>query len=276
MSYLIVENLTKTFMSFDALHNVSFSAEKGEIVVFIGNSGSGKTTLLRCLNGLTIAEEGTIKLNGQRVFAADKESSAKRDNESNNMLMQKTAFNQSFGLVFQSFNLFPHLSVLSNVTLAAKIRAKNDILSARQLTKREKRLKYETCKKEIISNALLLLERIGIKQKALEYPCQLSGGQSQRAAIVRALMLDPDVICFDEPTSALDPVSAGEVANLILSIKSNEKIILVVTHDMNLAKTVADKVIFIDEGEIKEQGTPNQLFDFAQSRKLKEFLTVKE
>ncbi len=246
MSVLEVKDLKKSFAKCDVLKGISFSLNKGEVLSIIGSSGSGKTTLLRCLNFLEFAEEGTISVDGKQIFDGKAQKSLNDDEIRQNRL--------HFGLVFQSFNLFPQYNVLENVTLAPTL------------------LKRGT-PEEIKARALSLIDRVGLSEKIESYPCQLSGGQQQRVAIARALALDPDILCFDEPTSALDPELTGEVLKVIKGLKSKDSTMIIVTHEMEFAKNVSDKVIFMADGVIEEMGTPEQIFDNPQSEKTKHFLS---
>ena len=259
MSFLTVKNINKSFGNTEVLRGIDFSLEKGEVVSIIGSSGSGKTTLLRCLNFLEIADVGEITVDGETVFKAER-GQVFSDKE----LRDKRS---RFGLVFQSFNLFPQYTALDNLTLAPRLRlderAKREKMSAAQ--KRE-----ETAK--IRARADELLEQVGLTEKVGFYPCQLSGGQQQRVAIARALMLSPDILCFDEPTSALDPELTGEVLRVIRSLKDSERTMIIVTHEMEFARHVSDKVIFMADGVIEEAGTPEEVFGNPQSEKTKAFL----
>lgn len=245
MAILQVKNLSKSFGKVEVLKDISFSLNKGEVLAIIGSSGSGKTTLLRCLNFLETPDGGEIIVNDEVLFNAD--TNEKFTDEE---IRQKRL---RFGLVFQSFNLFPQYSVIQNITLAPTL------------------LKKDT-NEAIESNARLLIEQVGLTDKTDFYPCQLSGGQQQRVAIARALALNPDILCFDEPTSALDPELTGEVLKVIKQLKSSDRTMIVVTHEMEFAKNVADKVIFMADGVIVEEGTPNQVFDNPKEEKTKVFL----
>ena len=239
MAVLEVQNLKKHFGSTDVLKGVSFSLEKGQVLAIIGSSGSGKTTLLRCLNFLENPDEGRILVNGQVLGrATDEELRSSR---------------LHFGLVFQNFNLFPQYNALENITLAPTL------------------LKQGT-PDQIREKALSLLARVGLSQKTENYPHQLSGGQQQRLAIARALALNPEVLCFDEPTSALDPELTGEVLRVIRSLKDQNNTMIVVTHEMGFAKSVADVVIYMAEGVIEEMGPPEQIFDNPKSPKTRAFI----
>ena len=239
MAVLEVRNLKKHFGSTDVLKGVSFSLEKGQVLAIIGSSGSGKTTLLRCLNFLETPDEGEILVDGQVLGRATDEE------------LRKSRLH--FGLVFQNFNLFPQYNALENVTLAPRL------------------LKQGTSE-EIRQKALTLLDRVGLAQKAENYPYQLSGGQQQRLAIARALALNPEILCFDEPTSALDPELTGEVLRVIRSLKDQNNTMIVVTHEMGFAKSVADVVIYMAEGVIEEAGSPEQIFENPQKPKTRSFI----
>ena len=245
MAVLEVNNICKSFGKTEVLKGISFSLDKGEVLAIIGSSGGGKTTLLRCLNFLELADSGTISVGGNLIYdggAAKKQSDAQ---------IRKNRLH--FGLVFQQFNLFPQYTVLKNIMLSP-------LLMKRQTPD------------EVERRARELIARVGLSEKADFYPCQLSGGQQQRVAIARALALDPDILCFDEPTSALDPELTGEVLRVIRDLKSNDSTMIIVTHEMEFAKNVADKVIFIADGVIEEAGTPQEVFGAPKSEKLKAFL----
>ena len=239
MAVLQINGIKKGFGSTDVLKGVSFSLEKGQVLTIIGSSGSGKTTLLRCLNFLETPDEGEILVNGKVL------TSGNEDEIRQNRL--------HFGLVFQNFNLFPQYTVMENITLAPKL-LKQDSLE------------------NIQKKAATLLEQVGLSQKADSYPYQLSGGQQQRVAIARALALNPEVLCFDEPTSALDPELTGEVLRVIRGLKDQGNTMIVVTHEMEFAKSVSDVVIYMAEGVIEEMGTPEEIFDNPRSDKLRAFL----
>lgn len=245
MAILEVNNICKRFGKTEVLKGISFSIEKGDVLSIIGSSGSGKTTLLRCLNSLEFADEGTITVNGVTIF--DGSDTQKISDED---LRQRRLY---FGLVFQSFNLFPQYTVLQNLTLAPKL------------------LKMGTSA-EIEKNALELLDSVGLTEKKDNYPCELSGGQQQRVAIARALAMNPEILCFDEPTSALDPELTGEVLKVIRQLADRKVTMIVVTHEMNFAKDVSTKVMFMDEGVVAEEGTPSEVFDNPRSERLRAFL----
>lgn len=252
MSILQVENIKKSFGNNEVLKDISFSLEKGEVLSIIGSSGSGKTTLLRCLNFLETAEFGKIYVDDEMLIDFETDF-----NEKDAQLRIKRL---NFGLVFQSFNLFPQYSILKNLTLAV------------QLLENVKKKDKEKLK-EINDRAIELLKRVGLEEKVNAYPCELSGGQQQRVAIARALMLSPKILCFDEPTSALDPELTGEVLRVIRELRDGNTTMIIVTHEMNFAKNVSDKVIFMADGIIEEMGTPTEIFENPQSQRLKDFLS---
>ncbi len=236
---IVTKNLKKSFNGNDVLKGIDEHIEKGEKVVIIGPSGSGKSTFLRCLNLLEEPTEGEIWFEG------------------NNITDKKTDINklrQKMGMVFQQFNLFPHMTVKENITLAP---VKLGIMS----------------KEEAEEKAMQLLKRVGLPEKADQYPKQLSGGQKQRIAIARALAMNPDVMLFDEPTSALDPEMVGEVLELMKELADEGMTMVVVTHEMGFAKEVATRVLFIDEGIVKEQNNPKDFFENPQDPRLKDFLS---
>lgn len=245
MELLTVENLKKSFGKTEVLKGISFSLEKGEVLAIIGSSGSGKTTLLRCLNFLEIPDTGAITVSGKTLVDCSDATTLDDETIRQNRL--------HFGLVFQNFNLFPQYSVLGNVTLAPILLEKGT-------------------KTQIEENARRLLDQVGLSDKLDSYPHQLSGGQQQRVAIARALALQPEVLCFDEPTSALDPELTGEVLRVIRGLKNRDTTMIVVTHEMEFAREVADKVIYMADGVIEEMGTPEQLFEHPQSEKTRAFL----
>ena len=246
MKALEVNNIKKSFGKTEVLKGISFSLEKGEVLSIIGSSGSGKTTLLRCLNFLEFAEEGTISVGDKVIFdGANLKQLTQAELRENRL---------HFGLVFQSFNLFPQYSVLENVMLAPTLLKRGS-------------------EEKIRENAISLIERVGLLEKKDNYPCQLSGGQQQRVAIARALALKPDILCFDEPTSALDPELTGEVLKVIKGLKNKDSTMIVVTHEMEFAKNVSDKILFMADGIIEEYGTPDEVFGNPKSEKTKAFLS---
>lgn len=235
-----VQNLTKTFGgSVHALNGVSTYIKKGEVVCVIGPSGSGKSTFLRCLNRLEDPTDGRI------IFAGEDLMDPKTDIDMHR---------QKMGMVFQHFNLFPHMSILKNMTIAPM-----------KLQKRGK--------DEAEGQAMKLLERVGLADRANAYPSQLSGGQKQRIAIVRALCMNPEVMLFDEPTSALDPEMVGEVLNVMRDLAKEHMTMVVVTHEMGFAREVSDRVIFMAEGKIVEEGTPEEIFTAPKTERLQSFLS---
>ncbi len=246
MSILEVKNLKKRFGKTEVLKGIDFTLERGEVLSIIGSSGSGKTTLLRCLNFLEFADEGTITVNNKVIYEGGVTHKLS-DKVIRDMRLH-------FGLVFQSFNLFPQYNVLENITLAPKL------------------LKMDNGQNNIEANAMSLIKRVGLEDKVNNYPCELSGGQQQRVAIARALALKPEILCFDEPTSALDPELTGEVLKVIKGLKGTDTTMIVVTHEMEFAKNVSDKIIFMADGVICEMGTPEQVFDNPQSERTKMFL----
>ena len=261
MAFLEIENFNKSFGDFQALNNISFSLEKGKVLSIIGHSGSGKTTLLRAINFLNELDSGKMVLDGETLIDT---SLGKKSTEKE--LREKRL---NFGLVFQSFNLFPQYTVKDNIMLAPMLRLKEKA----KLAKRNKQELDMASEKQKIENEMLaLLEKTGLTDKINSYPCELSGGQCQRVAIARALALNPKVLCFDEPTSALDPELTGEVLKVIKSLKQKDRTMIIVTHEMNFARNVSDKVIFMADGEICEEGSPKELFDNPKTENLKSFL----
>ena len=254
MNILEIKDLRKSFDDVEVLKGINLTVKKGEVLVIIGSSGGGKTTLLRCLNFLETANSGEIIVNGKSVFSA-------KDGEKPVVTPEAQL---SFGLVFQQFNLFPQYSVIENLMLAPKLRAKRKTTPEGEVEAIE----------DIRARAEKLLETVGLSEKANAYPCQLSGGQQQRVAIARALMLSPDILCFDEPTSALDPELTGEVLRVIRSLKDSERTMVIVTHEMEFARSVADHVIFISDGLIEEEGRADEVFGNPKSEKTKAFLML--
>ncbi len=235
---LTIEHLTKRFDDLTVLDDLSLQVHEGEVIVIVGPSGCGKSTLLRCMNALEDIQGGEIRLRGEPVSKNSK---------------NLTRIREKIGMVFQSYELFPHMTVLDNILLAP--------------TKVQKRPKAEA-KEE----ALSLLSRVGLEEKAGSFPRQLSGGQKQRVAIVRALCMHPEIMLFDEVTAALDPEMVREVLEVILNLADQGRTMLIVTHEMQFARAVADRVIFLEDGTIKEEGTPEQFFDFPKTERAKRFL----
>ena len=235
---LHIKNLSKCYGDTKVLKNINISVKKGEVVVIIGPSGCGKSTLLRCLNGLEEIQEGEVLLDDQFVNPNKKNLSKNRD---------------KIGMVFQSYDLFPHLTILQNVTLAPiKVKKRN--------------------RREVEKEALELLERVGLRSKKDDYPRQLSGGQKQRVAIVRALIMHPEVLLLDEITAALDPEMVREVLDVVLDLAKEGRTMVIVTHEMQFAKAVADRVTFLEGGKIVEEGDPKKLFEKPETDRLQRFL----
>lgn len=255
MAILEVKNLKKNFGELEVLKGIDFSLEKGDVMAVIGSSGNGKTTLLRCINFLETPNEGEIIVNGETLFDA-----SEKDNSSESDIRKKRLH---FGLVFQNFNLFPQYTVLGNVMLAKELLEKE-----RPDYKQNKK----QIKEEIEAEARKLLDEVGLSDKLDYYPHQLSGGQQQRVAIARALALKPDILCFDEPTSALDPELTGEVLKVIKSLADSNMTMIVVTHEMSFARDVANKIIFMDEGKILEEGSPEDIFENPKHERVREFI----
>ncbi len=249
MSLISVEKVKKSFSTLEVLKEISFSLEKGEVLSIIGPSGSGKSTLLRCITNLETIDSGKIVICGKTLVETPSDSDQAVYAKA--QIMQEIRL--SVGLVFQNFNLFPHFSVLRNITEAQIHVLKRDKKKAKEV-------------------ALQLLEKMGLQDKANAYPYQLSGGQQQRVSIARALALDPEVLCFDEPTSALDPELTGEILDVIKSLAKEHMTMMVVTHEMAFARDISDRVIFMDEGLIVEQGNPHQVFTNPTMERTKKFL----
>ncbi len=256
MPALEVKNINKSFGNISVLKDISFSMEQGEVISIIGSSGSGKTTLLRCLNFLETPDVGQIFVEDKCIFNSEDKKSLKDSQIRKNRL--------HFGLVFQSFNLFPQYTAKQNVMLACELLAKE-------------RPDYKANKKQILTeieqNAEELLKRVGLSERMDNYPHQLSGGQQQRVAIARALALKPDILCFDEPTSALDPEMVKGVLNVIKGLAESGMTCVIVTHEMGFAKEVSDRVLFIDDGIVAEEGTPEEVFDHPKNPRTIEFLS---
>ena len=256
MSVLEVKDLYKSFGKTEVLKGVSLSMEKGEVLSIIGSSGSGKTTLLRCINFLEKADKGQIFVDGEMIFDAEN-----KENLSAKALRRCQLY---FGLVFQSFNLFPQYSVLDNVTLAPMLLAKE-----REDYKKNK----EQINNEIREEAISLLTRVGLKDKLQNFPCELSGGQQQRVSIARALAMKPKILFFDEPTSALDPELTGEILRVIKDLAAQNITMVIVTHEIEFASAVSDKIIFMDKGVIAEEGTPDEVLKNPKNERTREFLS---
>jgi len=235
-----IKNLKKNFGDLQVLKDINLEVDEGEVICVIGPSGSGKSTMLRCINALEEATSGTIIVDGNEITG-----------EPANI----NIYRRDIGMVFQQFNLFPHMTVIENITFAP--------ISLKILTKEEAK-----------KTALRLLKRVGLEDKVNAYPGQLSGGQKQRVAIARALAMNPDVMLFDEPTSALDPEMVGEVLNVMKKLAQEGMTMIVVTHEMGFAREVSNRVIFIDEGYIVEQGSPEELFGRPQNERTINFLNM--
>ena len=235
---MTIDHLKKQYDGLTVLKDISLTVHEGEVIVIVGPSGCGKSTLLRCINALEEIQGGEIRLDGNLISKNSKNLAEIR---------------QKIGMVFQSYELFPHLNVLDNITLAP--------------TKVQKRSREEAAKE-----AMALLTRVGLAEKAESFPRQLSGGQKQRVAIVRALCMNPEIMLFDEVTAALDPEMVREVLDVILGLANQKKTMLIVTHEMQFARAVADRVIFLDEGVIKEEGSPEEFFDSPKTQRAGEFL----
>jgi polar amino acid transport system ATP-binding protein len=244
-SLISVKQLNIRFGQLHILKGITETIKKGEKIAIVGPSGSGKSTFLRCLNLLETPSSGEILFDGMRIFPNNQD---RKKNININLIRRR------MGMVFQHFNLFPHLTILDNITLAPL------------------ELKLQT-KDEAVKNALSLLDRIGLTDKANTYPAMLSGGQKQRIAIIRALAMNPEVMLFDEPTSALDPEMVGEVLDLIKQLANEGMTMLIVTHEMGFAREVATRVLFIDGGLVLEQNTPSEFFNNPQHERLKYFLS---
>ena len=256
MKILEVKNLVKNFGKTKVLKGIDFSMEKGQVLSILGSSGSGKTTLLRCINFLEEANSGQILVDGECIYDGENRQ---------NLTPKKIRENQlNFGLVFQSFNLFPQYTAFENVTLAPKLLAKE-------------RPDFKERKKEIFAEidekAMELLERVGLSDRANHYPCQLSGGQQQRVSIARALALNPKVLFFDEPTSALDPELTGEILRVIRDLAQKDVTMVIVTHEIEFARNVSDRIIFMADGVVLEDGTPEEVLDNPKNEKTKHFLS---
>ena len=290
MAILQVKDIKKSFADNLVLKGIDFELNKGEVLVIIGSSGSGKTTLLRCLNFLETPDFGKIIVNDEVLFDTSLGKINNNDAEIRNKRLH-------FGLVFQSFNLFPQYNVLQNVELALNLLTKSNLKDKIKIIKKErKKLLFKTDVKSITERKKLtnnikeikksykelenknreiakqIIIRVGLEDKLQAYPCELSGGQCQRVAIARALALKPDILCFDEPTSALDPELTGEVLKVIRELKDSDSTMIVVTHEMEFAKNVADKVIYMADGVIEEMGTPDEVINHPKSPKTIAFL----
>ena len=247
--FLKVSGIRKSFGDTKVLKGIDFGLNRGEILTVIGSSGSGKTTLLRCLNFLELADEGQISIDGEEIFDGATLKAKKKKLKDAELRKKRLRF----GLVFQSFNLFPQYTVLQNVMLAPKLHKKGT-------------------PEEIEQRAKELIERVGLGDKLNNYPCQLSGGQQQRVSIARALAMEPDILCFDEPTSALDPELTVEVLRVIRQLKQMGSTMIIVTHEMSFARNVSDRVIYMRDGVIEVEGTPEEVFEQSENEHLRKFL----
>lgn len=252
MPILEVENIRKSFGNVEVLKGIDFTLEKGEALSIIGSSGSGKTTLLRCLNFLERPDNGKIIVNGETLLDCSDPSTL-----SESQIRRKRLH---FGLVFQSFNLFPQYTAIQNVILAPKLLAQENHT-------------WEKIKNDTYDEAFEMFREIGLDTRKDNYPHELSGGQQQRVAIARALIMHPDILCFDEPTSALDPELTGEVLRVIRGLSEQKTTMIIVTHEMEFARDVANHVIFMDNGVICEQGSPLEVFNNPKEERTKQFLS---
>ncbi len=248
MNYLKVSHLKKNFENTDVLHDITFSVKEGEVVSIIGPSGSGKSTLLRCCTFLETVSGGDIDYMGRSAVYTGENGKSVYAHKSEFKEIRKY-----FGLVFQNFNLFPHYTVLKNII-------------------EPQRLVLKKTKAEAEKKAMELLKKVGLEQKANAYPCELSGGQQQRVAIVRALAMEPKILFFDEPTSALDPELTGEILEVIRLLAEDKMTMVIVTHEMSFAKAISDRVIFMADGYIVEEGTPQKVFDSPKKERTRQFL----
>lgn len=292
MAFLEVRDLRKNFGGTEVLKGVSFSLDQGKVLAVIGSSGNGKTTLLRCLNGLETADGGCVIVDGTAtVFGGDslrgagvenvsgvesagaaKKAAKKAANAANAANAAKIkAENRDFTMVFQNFQLFPQYTALRNVSLAADL-CELRALKGEKLPRKEKSAKKKQIRAKNAENARVLLEKVGLAEKLGAYPCELSGGQQQRVAIARALALQPKILCFDEPTSALDPHLTGEISALIGELKAEGRTMIVVTHEMEFARSVADEILFLHEGRAEESGSASAAFENPKSELFKAFV----
>ena len=250
-SALEIRNLKKSFGSLEVLKDVSLTAKQGEVLCIIGTSGSGKSTFLRCINLLETPDSGEVLVKGELIKMKRNKNGKLNPIDQN----QVDRIRSKLSMVFQDFNLWSHMTILQNVIEAPIYVQKIE-------------------KNEAIQNGLSLLEKVGIVEKASQYPSSLSGGQQQRAAIARALAMKPDVLLFDEPTSSLDPELVSEVLKVMKSLAEEGRTMIIVTHEMGFAKEVSSKTIFLDEGRIEEEGKPNDIFNKPKSIRLKQFLAA--
>lgn len=275
MAFLEVRDMRKNFGGTEVLKGVSFSLEKGKVLAVIGSSGNGKTTLLRCLNGLEEADGGSVTVDGVTAnYGATTEENAVnggKKSKKKKRAAEKGAENRDFTLVFQNFQLFPQYTAKRNVSLAADL-SELRALKTEKLPRKEKSALKKQIREKNDENARRLLEKVGLAEKCAAYPCELSGGQQQRVAIARALALQPKILCFDEPTSALDPHLTGEISALINELKAEGRTMIVVTHEMEFARSVADEILFLHEGKAEESGSAAEAFGAPKSALFKAFI----
>ncbi len=275
MAFLEVRDMRKNFGGTEVLKGVSFSLEKGKVLAVIGSSGNGKTTLLRCLNGLEEADGGSVTVDGVTAnYGTTTEENAVNGGKKpkkKKRAAEKGAENRDFTLVFQNFQLFPQYTAKRNVSLAADL-SELRALKTEKLPRKEKSALKKQIREKNDENARRLLEKVGLAEKCAAYPCELSGGQQQRVAIARALALQPKILCFDEPTSALDPHLTGEISALINELKAEGRTMIVVTHEMEFARSVADEILFLHEGKAEESGSAAEAFGAPKSALFKAFI----
>ena len=277
MAFLEVRDMRKNFGGTEVLKGVSFSLEKGKVLAVIGSSGNGKTTLLRCLNGLEEADGGSVTVDGVTAnYGATTEENAVNGGKKPKKKKRAAengagAENRDFTLVFQNFQLFPQYTAKRNVSLAADL-SELRALKNEKLPRKEKSALKKQIREKNDENARRLLDKVGLAEKCAAYPCELSGGQQQRVAIARALALQPKILCFDEPTSALDPHLTGEISALINELKAEGRTMIVVTHEMEFARSVADEILFLHEGKAEESGSAAEAFGAPKSALFKAFI----
>ena len=251
MSYLEIKDIYKAFGDLNVLNGISMDIEKGEIITIIGSSGNGKTTFLRCLNNLESMDSGEVLLAGKKILP-----------------IKEKLNNKYFGLIFQGYNLFPQYSAIENIVLPMDLKVKKELKTNKEKNRKER---LKVIHNENVMKGIKILESVGLGDKVNYYPHQLSGGQCQRVAIARALALKPDILCFDEPTSALDPRITKEVSKVIKGLKKDGYTMIIVTHDMDFAKSISDRIYFMHKGLIEFSGTPKEIFE-SDNELLKEFL----
>lgn len=275
MAFLEVRDMRKNFGGTEVLKGVSFSLEKGKVLAVIGSSGNGKTTLLRCLNGLEEADGGSVTVDGVTAnygaTTEENEENGGKKPKKKKRAAEIGAENRDFTLVFQNFQLFPQYTAKRNVSLAADL-SELRALKTKKLPRKEKSALKKQIREKNDENARRLLEKVGLAEKCAAYPCELSGGQQQRVAIARALALQPKILCFDEPTSALDPHLTGEISALINELKAEGRTMIVVTHEMEFARSVADEILFLHEGKAEESGSAAEAFGAPKSALFKAFI----